>query len=100
MFGKVKSIYYSKLFFQAPIADAMAVVWEFFQPLLFGLIGAEVSIEYMDSTLIGRSWEHDFVNNAQIFNNTHCLMPPSNIALLFSASSTISQRNSLEAYQI
>ena len=52
--------------FQAPIADAMAVVWEFFQPLLFGLIGAEVSIEYMDSTLIGRSWEHDFVNNAQI----------------------------------
>lgn len=66
MFGKVKSIYYSKLFFQAPIADAMAVVWEFFQPLLFGLIGAEVSIEYLDSTLIGRSWEHDFVNNAQI----------------------------------
>ena len=44
----------------------MAVVWEFFQPLLFGLIGAEISIEYMDSTLIGRSWEHDFVNNAQI----------------------------------
>lgn len=44
----------------------MAVVWEFFQPLLFGLIGAEVSIEYMDGTLIGRSWEHDFVNNAQI----------------------------------
>lgn len=40
----------------------MAVVWEFFQPLLFGLIGAEVSIEYLDSALIGRSWEHDFVN--------------------------------------
>lgn len=101
MFGKVKSIYYSKPFFQAPIADAMAVVWEFFQPLLFGLIGAEVSIEYMDSTLIGRSWEHDFVNNAQILIILdHHLMPPSNIALLFSASSTISQRNSLEAYQI
>lgn len=78
----------------------MAVVWEFFQPLLFGLIGAEVSIDYMDSTLIGRSWEHDFVNNAQILIYTHHLMPPSNIALLFSASSTISQRNSLEAYQI
>lgn len=40
-------------FFQAPVADAMAIVWEFFQPLLFGLIGAEVSIEYMDSALIG-----------------------------------------------
>ena len=34
----------------------MAVVWEFFQPLLFGLIGAEVSIEYMESTLIGMSY--------------------------------------------
>ena len=31
----------------------MAIVWEFFQPLLFGLIGAEVSIEYMESALIG-----------------------------------------------
>ena len=41
------------LLFQAPVADAMAIVWEFFQPLLFGLIGAEVSIEYMDSALIG-----------------------------------------------
>ena len=33
----------------------MAIVWEFFQPLLFGLIGAEVSIEYMDSALIGNA---------------------------------------------
>lgn len=43
-------------FSQAPIADAMAIVWEFFQPLLFGLIGAEVSIEYMESTLIGMKY--------------------------------------------
>ncbi|KAM7449102.1 Sodium/hydrogen exchanger 9B2 [Porites harrisoni] len=41
---------------KAPIADAMAIVWEFFQPLLFGLIGAEVSIEYMDSALIGKAF--------------------------------------------
>lgn len=34
----------------------MAIVWEFFQPLLFGLIGAEVSIKYMESTLIGMSY--------------------------------------------
>lgn len=33
----------------------MAIVWEFFQPLLFGLIGAEVNIEYMDSALIGNA---------------------------------------------
>ena len=38
---------------QAAVADAIAIVWEFFQPLLFGLIGAEVSVEYMDSTLVG-----------------------------------------------
>ncbi|KAL9984446.1 hypothetical protein ACROYT_G006738 [Oculina patagonica] len=41
---------------KAPIADAMAIVWEFFQPLLFGLIGAEVSIEYMEITLIGKAF--------------------------------------------
>ncbi|KAJ7333552.1 Sodium/hydrogen exchanger 9B2 [Desmophyllum pertusum] len=41
---------------KAPVADAMAIVWEFFQPLLFGLIGAEVSIEYMDSALIGKAF--------------------------------------------
>jgi len=41
---------------KAPIAEAMAIVWEFFQPLLFGLIGAEVSIEYMESTLIGKAF--------------------------------------------
>jgi len=41
---------------KAPVADAMAIVWEFFQPLLFGLIGAEVSIEYMDSTLVGKAF--------------------------------------------
>ena len=46
----------SLISFQAPIADAMAIVWEFFQPLLFGLIGAEVSVEYMDSTLIGMQY--------------------------------------------
>lgn len=28
-------------------------MWEFFQPLLFGLIGSEVSIKYMESALIG-----------------------------------------------
>ena len=32
----------------------MGIVWEFFQPLLFGLIGAEVSIEYIqDGKLVG-----------------------------------------------
>ena len=34
----------------------MAIMWEFFQPLLFGLIGAEVSIKYIESTLIGMSY--------------------------------------------
>ncbi|XP_068744939.1 sodium/hydrogen exchanger 9B2-like isoform X3 [Montipora capricornis] len=41
---------------RAPVANVMAIVWEFFQPLLFGLIGAEVSLEYMDSTLIGKAF--------------------------------------------
>ena len=32
----------------------MGITWEFFQPLLFGLIGAEVSTEYIqDGELVG-----------------------------------------------
>ncbi|CAB4028608.1 sodium hydrogen exchanger 9B2-like [Paramuricea clavata] len=36
------------------IGEAMSVVWDFFMPLLFALIGAEVNVEYMESRLIGR----------------------------------------------
>eukprot|EP00112_Aurelia_sp_Birch-Aquarium-sp1_P023460 Seg700.2 transcript_id=Seg700.2/GoldUCD/mRNA.D3Y31 product="Sodium/hydrogen exchanger 9B2" protein_id=Seg700.2/GoldUCD/D3Y31 len=37
-----------------PIADVLSVLWEFFQPLLFGLIGAEVGLEYLSGELVGR----------------------------------------------
>lgn len=36
-----------------PINNAMSVVWEFFQPLLFGLIGAEISLDYLDGRFVG-----------------------------------------------
>ncbi|XP_048578621.1 uncharacterized protein LOC5514528 isoform X2 [Nematostella vectensis] len=39
---------------KAAVSRAMAVLWEFFQPLLFGLIGAEVTWEYMDVSLVDR----------------------------------------------
>lgn len=38
---------------QIPIAQATAFVWRFFEPLLFGLVGAEVSVEYMETGLVG-----------------------------------------------
>ena len=41
------------MIFQAPIANAMAIVWTFFEPLLFGLVGAEVNVEYMERSLVG-----------------------------------------------
>ncbi|XP_031563746.1 sodium/hydrogen exchanger 9B2-like [Actinia tenebrosa] len=36
-----------------PIAEATAFVWKFFEPLLFGLVGAEVSVKYMETSLVG-----------------------------------------------
>lgn len=36
------------------IGAALSIVWDFFMPLLFSLIGAEVNVEYMESQLIGR----------------------------------------------
>ncbi|EDO43896.1 predicted protein, partial [Nematostella vectensis] len=38
---------------KAPIAQATALLWMFFEPLLFGLVGAEVSIDYLDKRLVG-----------------------------------------------
>lgn len=31
----------------------MSLVWQIFEPLLFGLVGAEVSVEYMNSKVVG-----------------------------------------------
>eukprot|EP00794_Sanderia_malayensis_P012817 gene12817-14130_t len=37
-----------------PVGDVLSILWEFFQPLLFGLIGAEVGLEYLSGHLVGR----------------------------------------------
>ena len=31
----------------------MSLVWQVFEPLLFGLVGAEVSVEYMNAKVVG-----------------------------------------------
>ena len=38
---------------QAPVAMVMSLVWQVFEPLLFGLVGAEVSVEYMNTKVVG-----------------------------------------------
>ncbi|XP_022785420.1 sodium/hydrogen exchanger 9B2-like [Stylophora pistillata] len=38
---------------KAPVAKVMSLVWQMFEPLLFGLVGAEVSVEYMNSKVVG-----------------------------------------------
>ncbi|KAM7427562.1 Sodium/hydrogen exchanger 9B2 [Porites harrisoni] len=38
---------------KAPVAMVMSLVWQVFEPLLFGLVGAEVSVEYMNSKVVG-----------------------------------------------
>merc|ERR1712168_387514 len=35
-----------------PVENVMGILWTLFQPLLFGLIGAEVKIEYLDKNLV------------------------------------------------
>lgn len=44
------------LFFyqKSPIASAMAIIWRIFEPILFGLVGAEVDIKYLEGSLVGR----------------------------------------------
>jgi len=38
---------------KVPIERVMGILWDIFQPLLFGLIGAEVSIQYLKPDLVG-----------------------------------------------
>lgn len=36
----------------------MSLVWQVFEPLLFGLVGAEVSVEYMNTKVVGKlQWD-------------------------------------------
>ena len=36
----------------------MSLVWQLFEPLLFGLVGSEVSVEYMNTNVFSEfSWE-------------------------------------------
>ncbi|KAL1023498.1 hypothetical protein UPYG_G00041530 [Umbra pygmaea] len=38
---------------KVPVEDIVAVAWELFQPLLFGLIGAEIRISQLDTNTVG-----------------------------------------------
>ena len=39
----------------------MSLVWQVFEPLLFGLVGAEVSVEYMNTKVVGEFHSEDGV---------------------------------------
>ena len=39
----------------------MSLVWQVFEPLLFGLVGAEVSVEYMNTKVVGEFNSEDGV---------------------------------------
>jgi len=40
---------------QAPVAAVVGRVWDVFQPLLFGLIGAEINISSLSAYTVGPS---------------------------------------------
>lgn len=39
--------------YQNPVQDVVAILWMLFQPLLFGLIGAEVEVSSLSGDIIG-----------------------------------------------
>ena len=42
------------LFLQDLVLGAFYLVWQFFEPLLFGLIGAAVDLQFISSSLVGK----------------------------------------------
>ena len=47
---------------QDPLSDAVATLWLIFEPLLFGLIGAEVDIAQIDGSTVGMFFNCKFGN--------------------------------------
>ena len=53
----------------------MSLVWQVFEPLLFGLVGAEVSVEYMNTKVVGE-FKYDIRahnSNDQCHGHSLCL---------------------------
>ena len=44
----------------------MSLVWQVFEPLLFGLVGAEVSVEYMNSKVVGELLQWNNLNFSMV----------------------------------
>ena len=57
----------------------MGVLWMLMQPLLFGLIGAEVTLDYLDGNLVGKLWL-----TKTIIVNSYCLFPLFKVLTVFS----------------
>lgn len=43
------------MYVQVPVEDIVGIAWEVFQPLLFGLIGAEIQISELDKNTVGKN---------------------------------------------
>ena len=41
-------------FFKLPVVKAIEKLWMIFEPLMFGLIGAEIKTEYVNGSLISK----------------------------------------------
>ena len=42
------------IFSQEPVKKLVGIVWVLFEPILFGLIGAEVKLEYLEPSVVGK----------------------------------------------
>lgn len=51
-----------------PVDDVVGILWLLFQPLLFGLIGAEVDVTSLDGSLVGEiaSSSHSIHHNCYV----------------------------------
>ena len=50
----------------------VAILWMIFQPLLFGLIGAEVDIAKIDGSTVGRYLPKSELLHVHVYVNTKC----------------------------
>lgn len=70
------------MYVQVPVEDIVGIAWEVFQPLLFGLIGAEIQISELDKNTVGKN-TNTRINTQSVRTHTAYTFIPHSLEIIY-----------------
>jgi hypothetical protein len=70
------------VYVQVPVEDIVGIAWEVFQPLLFGLIGAEIQISELDKNTVGEN-TNTLINTQSVRTHTTYTFIPRSLEIIY-----------------